>query len=490
MGILNKIGSLFRLESGSRSRKHAITNRFGVNIAPNEEIGFTFNDVVARARFAADNNELADNGLTLLCDYAVGSKINFNFKKMKGTKPDIELFKSIFDEVRGTTELDFYDGFTFDEFIWNCLYLCNKDGDLFIRKRVDVRKPFGITFQPIEIDHLARDMVFKKFDNGGYIDKGFEYDSQGRVIAYHLYKAHPNGVNWSKNRDIIRVPKSQIFHFKNSLKNRAGQTRGLSVLRGIVTRLGNLQKYDRTQISKQGLAGTFGMILKKTGLAGMFGDGINFTQSSSSDDGPMLTEHKNKIKSMADGSVLEVSSGHEVHFPNQPKSEEYESFTNINSRFVSVGMQIPEPILTNNYKDVNFSSLRGAVLPFHRRIEIVRNGRIRVLLNYIFREIVKTFNVKYDKGISGYPEARYQAKDMLDPVKETQAIEKKLRMGMDSLQNVCNSYTDDGYEKIQEQREEDRKNKKEKGLLNAGDLEDDLGRNKHAKKQEGNTKEN
>jgi len=472
---LKKLFNL-RYEGGSASYKHGISTQYNVNVSPNAEYGFSRQSLIARSRYLAENNELATNALTLYCDYTIGSYITLDFSKLEASDKDRETLSEIFSEAREETAIDFYNKFNFDEFIWNCLYLMLKDGDVFIRKRVDYRSPFGCTFQIIEYDQLARDNIFtQQSKDGSYIDKGIRYDVQGRIVSYFFYKAHPNGENLINQMEVIEIPTSQIHHLSYSLKNRPAQGLAMPLLTPVIVRLDQLNQYDRSQLRKQTLSGMFAMVLKKAGFGSIFGNAPN----SGKPDIMPLNPQRTRIDTATDGTVLELGEGFEASFPSQPKTDEYQSYHEVNGRLIAVGTHVPEPLLTNNFARVNFSSLRGAMLPFLKRTKMLRNGVVYRLLRYIFKEIIKHASVKYDLKIGKLPRPRFEAMFMFDPVKESEALKKMMRLGILSYKDAVAEYSNSSYEELMKEREDYKRDKTAKGLYDDGDPADDLGRDKN-----------
>jgi lambda family phage portal protein len=470
-----------RFEGGSSSYKHGISTQYNINVSPNAEYGFSRQNLIARSRSLAENNELASNALTLYCDYTIGSFITIDFTKLKGPESSIAKMKEIFDEVRESTSLDFYGKFNFDELIWNALYLALKDGDVFIRKMVDYKSPFNCSFQLLEYDQLARDVINPpKYTDGSYIDKGIRYDSQGRVIGYFFYKTHPSGENIANYGETVEIEADKIHHLSYSLKNRPAQALAMPLLTPVIVRLDQLSQYDRSQIRKQTLSGMFAMILKKSGLGGFFGNAPN---SGKADAGiPPISAGKTRIDTATDGTVLELGEGFEASFPTQPKTDEYEAYHLVNGRLVAVGTHIPEPLLTNNFASVNFSSLRGAMLPFLKRTKMLRNGVVYRLLGYMFKEVIAFANVKYDLGLTKLPRPRFEAMFMFDPVKEAEALKKMLRLGVMSYKDAVAEYSNSTYEELLAERATYRQDKITNKLYDDGDPADDLGRFKTSNK--------
>lgn len=479
-----------RFEGGTRKATKGLGRVYSVNMGPNVEIGYTSDDLVGNCRFLAENNPLATSALTAYCDYSIGGKIAFDYKQVKGSKRLKKAAKDKIDRVFQSKQFDYMEENNFIDFVWNAHYNALASGGVFIilRDNAEVRKntELGVQFEMVELDHLARDYRFNKvLDDNRYIDKGIEFDSKGRIIAYHLYPNHPHDqvlpVSLAK-REPIRIPKSHCFFYKYTPKNRPKQVLGMPLLTQVIIELEELITYKRSQVKKQSLSGMFAMILKKLSGAALFGtpssDGGSVNQGSSG--GAPVNEHKNVIKSLNNGTILEVPEGQEAVFPAQPKTEEYGEFIKVGAEMVSAGTHVPVPLLTHNFENVNFSSLRGAMLPFFRRVTHMRAGMQHGLMEFIFTAVLNSISIRSSSDVNdvlkGLPRVRYQAKYMFDPVKEAQALEKMLQIGAYSLQDVVDEYGYGDYESTMEERKEHKELKEKYGLFESGDYGDTLGR--------------
>jgi len=71
--------------------------------------------------------------------------------------------------------------------------------------------PFRFQIEILSIDLLDLDRT-EALGDGRFIESGIEFDARGRVLAYHLFSAHPTEYHASRGVQRLRVPASDIVH--------------------------------------------------------------------------------------------------------------------------------------------------------------------------------------------------------------------------------------------------------------------------------------
>ncbi|MBX9740763.1 MAG: phage portal protein [Beijerinckiaceae bacterium] len=133
-----------------------------------------------------------------------------------------------------------------------------RDGEVFLHHvegaRRDVVAPAGVpyTFELFEADFLPFHVNQDARQGRARIIHGVEKDGWRRPVAYHLYPEHPGDTGAGgalglglRPSDLVRVPAAEITHLK--LAKRIGQTRGVTIFHGVLTRLEDLKEYDDSE---------------------------------------------------------------------------------------------------------------------------------------------------------------------------------------------------------------------------------------------------
>lgn len=110
-----------------------------------------------------------------------------------------------------------------------------RDGSVLIRKISGVGR-FGFSLQLLEAEMLDENY----FDRQRGIVAGKELDEWGKVLAYHIFRAHPDGMSGPKER--VRIPAEQIIHRFNRF--RIGQQTGCPFILAAIERLRQLDRYE------------------------------------------------------------------------------------------------------------------------------------------------------------------------------------------------------------------------------------------------------
>lgn len=98
---------------------------------------------------------------------------------------------------------------------------------------------------PYSLELLEADMVpFSYADAAKGIHSGVEKNAWGKPVAYWTYYEHPGSAQ-SYDARMKRVGAKRMIHGK--LVNRIRQTRGVSVLSSVMTRLHNLKEYEESE---------------------------------------------------------------------------------------------------------------------------------------------------------------------------------------------------------------------------------------------------
>jgi lambda family phage portal protein len=129
------------------------------------------------------------------------------------------------------------------------------DGDVILRRRRNDFEATGLLpfqFQVLEIDHLdTGKSSLSVSSDGNFIDRGIEYDADGRKVALWLFPDHPGNISrlMRSRWESVRVPTSEAVQVFDPL--RPGQDRGVSIFSAAIMPLNELAAYlDREAMRK------------------------------------------------------------------------------------------------------------------------------------------------------------------------------------------------------------------------------------------------
>jgi lambda family phage portal protein len=141
-----------------------------------------------------------------------------------------------------------------------------RDGEVFIQHRT---RPVAGGSLPYSLVPLESDWVpFDLIDLRAGITHGIVKDADGRPTSYYVYTAHPgdNGgvlAGLGLVPDARPVPAAQMSHIR--FVRRLHQTRGVSILHGVLTRLDDLKEYEESERVAARVAAAFTAYIKRNG---------------------------------------------------------------------------------------------------------------------------------------------------------------------------------------------------------------------------------
>lgn len=201
----------------------------------------------------------------------------------------------------------------------------------------------------LEIDYLDDRLTGPIAASGNYLSEGIEYDSRGRVVAYHIYEEHPGAVvrtQFGLSLNSVRVDASRVIHLYRA--DRPGQRRGVSWFAPVLSDMVALADNDEAQLMRQKIAACFAAFWKTDKIDAQAA-GIPPT--------------------LAPGLIQKIGEGDEVTFANPPDVTGYDDFGKIHLRRIAMGLGLTYEELTGDLSDVNFSSGRLGRIAMGQNVE-------------------------------------------------------------------------------------------------------------------------
>lgn len=312
-----------------------------------------------------------------------------------------------------------------------------ESGEIFVRFRP--RQMGDGLVVPLQIQLVESDMLDFTFNeaaaNGNTIISGVEFDLIGRRVAYHFYKEHPGDVFpvGTDSRERVRVPASEVLHIFRPL--RAGQVRGVPIVAPAIVKLWLLDQYDDAELDRKKVAAMYAGFITSP------------APDETMDDESNLAEG---IATLEPGTMQTLLPGEEITFSSPAEvGGSYEAFQYRTLLAVFSAMGVPYTLGTGDLKRANYSSLRGAIVEYRRRLEQLQHG---VLVFQLCRPIWKRW--VSDAALSGTLsmralDASVSVKwippkfEWVDPYKDRQAELVAVRAGFKARADVIEA---EGYD--------------------------------------------
>lgn len=371
-----------------------------------------------RARDLVRNNPWTAKGISVIVSNTVGTGIRAQWQT--NNKRNTQQLQALWKAWAETTQCDAYGRNNFYGIQQTAMRCIVESGECLIRQRPR-QNTDGLSV-PFQLQLLEPDFLYEYNDgalaNGGYIQRGIEYNAIGQRVAYYVYKSHPGSRNpyahGFSNHHYSRVPANEIIHIFRT--DRAGQERGVSWLAPVMIRLRELDIFEDAYLNRQKLANLF---------AGFI----------STDDPDDTEDEFSDMEELLSGALYLMKHGRTINFSTPPKADDYGPFTLSSLRAVAAGLGITHEALTGDLSEVNFSSARMGWQEFGRNIE---QWRWQMLIPMLCQGVADWF-----KQLSGMPQASAEwtapARMMLDPSRELPPIISAVRAGLTSLPEALRS---------------------------------------------------
>lgn len=308
----------------------------------------------------------------------------------------------------------------------------------------------------------------------GKVRDGVEINDVGEAVAYHFRKAHPGDIFQLGEAALFeRVPartrhgRLRVIHLYEQL--RAGQTRGKSILAGVMGAFKMLDHYQRielqTVVVNSMIAAFIETPLKAEEIVDLFGSQEKFMQSREGWD----------VK-LEGAGIIPLHPGDKLNAftPTRPNSA-YSAFVNAVLRYISTGLNMPYELLMKDFSQTNYSSARAALLEAWRYFNARRDWLATYWANPVYELWLEEAVARGEVEAPGYYEnqAAYAAcrwigagRGWVDPKKEAEASGERIRNNVSTLEREAAEQGLD-WEEVIEQRAREEAFAKQLGLAGA-----------------------
>lgn len=232
-----------------------------------------------------------------------------------------------------------------------------RDGEVFIVQRV-VAVVSGI---PLRLQLLDKSMLATS-KYAANIERGIEYDADGRPVAYHFYKQR-RGLRWSSG-ETVRFPAEEVIHLYHA--EYIGQTEGVSIFDSVVKRLGDVEEGIEAEVVKANISACMVGFRYRPPAQDGEDPNIGIPVEGASDRPP--------VEEFVPGMIETLEDGEQITFSTPPKTGGIADLARIALLASAAGVGITYEQQTGDLSHVNFSSFKAGHLEFKRNV-----GRIQYL---------------------------------------------------------------------------------------------------------------
>lgn len=416
-------------DAGRRDHRTMTWNATG-NSA-NAEVGASEETVRNRARDLKRNNGYAGQIVDTVTDHIVGTGIMGAPTGLKGRNAK----KVSGDWTSWGEACDFEGDHDFNGLIWSAVNGMNESGAALIRFR---RQQFdgSATVAPLQLQVLEPDFIDTTKTTlgagGALIDRGIEYDAEGRKVAYWLYPAHPGDVAMFRARSLqsTRVPASDIIYLYN--KVRPGQDRGMPLLAPAIMPLRDLRGYFDAELVRKRIESCMAGFITTPG-----DDEFNLGTDPKSGEA-LKMKYGKLIEKFEPGMMTRLLPGEDIRIANPSSSQGVGEFAELYLREAAAAAGVMYEQATGDFSKVNYSSWRAGSHGFRRRMERIQ---WHVVVHKACRPIIGRYR-EAAMAAGLLPVANFGWRwtppgfISVDPFKDAQADLANLRMGKVSLSQL------------------------------------------------------
>lgn len=307
--------------------------------------------------------------------------------------------------------------------------------------------PYDLRLNIIESDRVCSpgssgtsvSLLCKNQKNGNRIYNGVEIDGNGAVVAYHICNTYPNS-NLSIKKEWTRV---EAFGSRTGMANmlmifdseRAEQYRGVPYLAPVIESIKQLTRYTEAELMAA-VVGSF------------FTAFVTTAETEESDFFRGVVEKEDSVArrnyeyEMGPGAINFLQPGEKVEFgdPKHPNSN-FELFVLSMAKYTGAALEIPVELLTKSFT-ASYSASRAALLEAWKMFQTRRTWLVndfcqpvyeRFLMEAVACGRIRAPGFFYDPVIrQAWSRCRWNgpAPGMIDPLKEVEASEKKIAIGI------------------------------------------------------------
>jgi len=476
---------------GGSKRRRALSEWIVSAGDADSDISFDLPTLRERSRDLVRNNPLACGAIKTKTTSIVGTGLTL---KSTIDRDILELDEEVADAWENKTEAewrlwadktdcDVEDTLNFSQIQELCVRSVLENGDTFILTpmKTDKRRTYSLQLQMIEADRVCnKNSQSDSVTLSGGIERS---EFGGAPVKYHILKGHPGNI-WSKNNEwqIVdgrgsKTGRKNVLHLFHKI--RIGQSRGVPDLAPVIESLKQLGTYSKGELDAAVVSSFFTVFVKSElgGADSLFNHNLGPMQPTS-ETGAKTSDKDYK---MASAAILDLAPGEDVEFANPSRpNQAFDQFILAMSRQIGVALELPFEILVKHFT-ASYSAARAALLEAWKFYMSRRKWLADVLCKPVYElwmtEAVATGRISAPGFLSGDPLIRDAylgsewigpAKGSIDEVKEVGAAEKRVNMGISTLDEETKSLTGGNWEKKHRQRVKEVEKRKEGGLESGG----------------------
>ena len=435
--------------SGASNVKRSLSSWLTGNTDADSSVLSDLGKLRSRSRDLVRNSPIATGAISLVVNNTVGTGLKLQSRidraYLKIDDEEAELWESEVEREWASwaesQECDCARTLTFNDIQSLAFRQTLENGDAFALMTRFKRglNPYMLKIQMIEGDRVTNK---NNLNNTALLSGGVQKDAYGAPLFYHVLRQHPGAVyhggsEWDmlpafNNRTGLR----NVIHLYNVL--RPGQSRGVPYLAPVIESLKQLERYTEAELMAAVISGMFTVFVEtETGqnLPIPAFNPATETAATSSDE-----DYK-----LGNGAIVGLAPGEKVSTANPGRpNEAFDPFVTAILRQIGMALEIPYEVLIRHFSS-SYSASRAALLESWRFFRCRRAWLQQHFCQPVYENWL-TEAVAFGRiSAPGYfddikTRQAYcgtiwigDAPGQIDPMKEVNASEKRLNLGLSTL---------------------------------------------------------
>jgi len=470
---------------GGRMDRSALRNwRPGAGSA-NSDTTYDRTDLRARSRDLARNNPTACAAINANVTNAIGTGLSMRPRidavALGLTEDEADAIEAEIDrewrlcactqEIDAAMTLDIYG---LQEQSFRGVLESGDIGALLISKKRRNNNPYTLAVQLIEADRISN--PGRKADSDTIVG-GVEFDTYGAPKQYHISNKHPGdlrqaGMTWTAYPAFgANTGRRNVLHLFEQL--RPGQARGVPFLSPVIEPLRQLGTYTDAELQAAVISGAFSVFIKMDPDAF---DSLFESDTKSS----IINDARKWDGSLSSGKAVNLLPGEEISSanPGRPNSE-FDPFVASIFKQIGMALELPMEVLTMSFQS-SYSAARAALLiawrVFYKRRTFMASRFCQPIYEEFLAEAVAMGRLSMP-GFFADPIARQawsgaewagDGPGSIDPQKEVGAAEKRVALGISTLDRESIAFDGVDWETKHRQQTKEYKARRAAGMPDPG----------------------
>lgn len=354
-----------------------------------------------------------------------------------------------------------------------------ENGDVFVLMPRFLRGafPYLTHLQIVEADRVSNKDYASDTDT---LAGGVQKDAFGAPVAYHVLRQHPGNTLYAASAKSYTWEVVPAFGTQTGSRNvvhlfrivRPGQSRGVPYLAPVIESLKQLDRYTEAELMAAVVSGMFTVFIEtESGNTGFDLTGMGVETGAAASD----TDIK-----LGSGAVVGLARGEKISSANPGRpNESFDPFVKSILQQIGVALEIPYEVLIRHFTS-SYSASRAALLEAwrffrNRRAWLARNFCQVVYENWLTEAIAlgrisAPGYLRDFRARQAYLGAAWigDAPGQIDPMKEVEAADKRLSLGLSTMDEETVAITGGDFESNYPRIAKERKMLAEIGMWSPG----------------------